>query len=151
MEEWREIPGYAPYQISSLGRVKGKKGQIINPVLISTGYTQICMYKKRYLFHRLVALTFIPNPDNKPTVDHINRIRTDNRVENLTWANYSEQNINRSGTSSSGHKNIYITPYNCYNVVIKRNYTSINIGTYKTLEEALEKRNNALKEISTTN
>lgn len=48
--------------------------------------------------HRLIAEVFIPNPDNKPTVDHINRNRDDNRIENLKWATCIEQGNNRSNT-----------------------------------------------------
>lgn len=64
----------------------------------NTGYRTIWIGRrpdrKHYRVHRLIAETFIPNPDNKPTVDHINRIRDDNRVENLRWATMSEQQDN---------------------------------------------------------
>lgn len=51
---------------------------------------------KTFLIHRLVALAFIPNPENKPTVDHIDRNRTNNNVDNLRWATMSEQNNNKA-------------------------------------------------------
>lgn len=72
------------------------------------GYAQICVKVcrkwKHYYVHRLVAETFIPNPEHKPTVDHINQNRTDNRVDNLRWATYTEQMHNKSKKGSSGYK-----------------------------------------------
>ena len=62
----------------------------------SNGYYRLRIYGQTYLVHRLVAETFIENPDGKPTVDHINHIRTDNRVSNLRWATQSEQRENSS-------------------------------------------------------
>ena len=64
--------------------------------LNSCGYYRINYLGKQYFVHRLVAETFIPNPDNKPTVDHINRDRTDNSIGNLRWATLSEQKNNSS-------------------------------------------------------
>ncbi len=61
----------------------------------SNGYHEILVNWKHYLVHRLVAETFIENIENKPTVDHINRERSDNRVENLRWATQSEQEQNK--------------------------------------------------------
>lgn len=55
------------------------------------GYRQVSINNKSYDVHRLVAEAFIPNQEKKPTVDHINRIRDDNRVQNLRWATYKEQ------------------------------------------------------------
>lgn len=59
------------------------------------GYLQVGIRSKMHQVHRLVAETFIPNPENNPEIDHINRTKTDNRVENLRWVTHSENNRNR--------------------------------------------------------
>lgn len=60
------------------------------------GYRTIAFRTKAFQVHRLVAETYIPNPENKPTVDHINRVRDDNRAANLRWATQAEQTENSS-------------------------------------------------------
>lgn len=59
------------------------------------GYRYICFKDKKLYIHRLVAETFIPNPEHKPFIDHINQIRNDNNIENLRWATVAENGYNR--------------------------------------------------------
>lgn len=108
MEEeiWKPIKGYEnKYLISSHGRLLSKnykitkKNKLLKLVLNKHGYFQAILYAsgvyKIVRVHRLVAETFIPNPENKPQVDHINTIRTDNRVENLRWVTNLENSYNK--------------------------------------------------------
>jgi hypothetical protein len=101
-EIWKDIKGYEGfYQVSNMGRIKSlsygytKKPKIMKQFKSPNDYLKVSLYKgkpnKNVRVHRLVAETFIKNPENKRTVDHINTIRTDNRVCNLKWATSSEQ------------------------------------------------------------
>ena len=104
-EIWKDILGYEGlYQISNKGRVKsfqGGKVKILKGCLTADGYPQVTLSKngeqKRKIVGRLVAEMFIPNPDNKPYIDHINTIRDDNRVCNLRWVTHTE-NMNNELT-----------------------------------------------------
>ena len=117
MEEeiWKDIPGYEGlYQASSLGKIKSLdritrrcsnttrciKGKIIKQRLNRNRYLKVQLYKegkgKWYTVHRLIATTFIPNPENKPEIDHINTVRTDNRIKNLRWVTRKENMANET-------------------------------------------------------
>ena len=89
------------YMVSNLGRVKSLhrgKEKIRKKSVDKDGYEVVNLYKdgvlKTYKINRLTALAFIPNPENKPYVDHINTIRADNRVVNLRWVSQKENMSN---------------------------------------------------------
>ena len=142
MEIWKDIKDYPNYQVSNLGNIKSKLRGIISLSQHNGNYLEVRLSKNgikiKKKIHQLVALNFILNPDNKLEIDHINRNKKDNRVENLRWATRSENVLNTIRPSKLNHKYIYTTPYNNYVVVIKR----LNISkTFKTLEEAITYKN----------
>ena len=109
-----EIVGYSNYLIYPDGKVSSKRfpDRYLKQGTRRGGYKYVTLCKdekpKKYLVHRLVAEHYIPNPENKPVVDHRYRDRTDNRVENLRWVTPSEnqQNTGKQKNNTSGHKNI---------------------------------------------
>ena len=148
--EWRECQGCRnSYEVSSTGQVRSlnynKTGQVrdLNQNLCGE-YLAVSIDNKPFKVHRLIAEAFIPNPDNLPEVDHINRIPTDNRIENLRWVSRSVNQINRTlPLPISGHKHIHFTKYGTYKVHITRENYSCQ-KCFKTLEEAIEARDTVL-------
>lgn len=112
-EEWRDVEGWEGlYQVSDLGIVRSLdrrirdyrgshqiKGQVLKPDIVYNGYLRITLSKNgvptNFRVSRLVAVTFIPNPDNLPEVDHIDKNKVNNCTANLRWVT-SQENVERS-------------------------------------------------------
>lgn len=124
-EVWKDIPGFEGfYQASDLGRfralnraivrsngiIENKPGRILKNNYYSNGYIQLILYvdkiRSNFIAHRVIAEIFIPNPNNKDTVNHKNGIKNDLRVSNLEWCTRSENSCHayRTGLSKANPK-----------------------------------------------
>ena len=122
-EVWKDIEGYEGlYQVSTCGNIKSlakprkngngrsyiQKEKLLKQSFTSTGYKKVELYKdgkrKSFKVHRLVAIAFIPNPDNKPEVNHIDGNKINNNIDNLEWVTSSENSIHAYETGLSPNK-----------------------------------------------
>lgn len=105
-EEWKPLQEweFSQYEVSSYGQIRNlSTSYILRGSIHSDGYRKFCLTsdtgQRKFLYcHRLVALAFLSNPDNKDTVDHIDRNKQNNRVDNLRWLSHKEQNLNRNNS-----------------------------------------------------
>lgn len=112
------IKKYPKYCATKDGRIYSlKSNKFLMPSIRSDGYAQINIYvggskSKSIKIHRLIAETFLPNPENKRDVNHINGIKSDNRVENLEWVTHSDniKHAFQNGLKTIGekHRNTFI-------------------------------------------
>jgi hypothetical protein len=149
-EEFRMCIENNNYSVSNFGRVRNNKtSKIVKGSINSEGYLNLDYtiegtrhYKK---IHRLIAVAFVPNPEDKPCVDHIDNNRTNNNAYNLRWCTIGENQQNKCvhKNNSTGTKGVYFrkdakdTENNKkWRAIIMHNGVSINLGHFKTKEEA---------------
>lgn len=142
-EQWKYIEGHEnEYLVSNFGRIasiprKRTKGGLLKPQIGKWGYEHVCIREKGkyklHKVHRLVAKAFLPNPKNFPQVNHINGIKTDNRVENLEWcsAKHNSKEAHRLGLQNPSDKQKEIARKICLEqksikvIAIKSGYSEV--------------------------
>jgi len=146
-----EIPDYPNYLIYRDGRVWGVKRRKFKTSHILRNYERIALCKdgknKFFYIHRLLALTYIPNPENKPHVDHIDRNTRNNNLDNLRWATREENMVNRKVTGKINERFIKLSNKNHLEIHIRINSKTkfCKKSKYWTLEQAVNARNIVLK------
>jgi hypothetical protein len=145
MEDWVIIEDFPNYSICKDGVIMNNEtGYILKPAISTHGYYVVNLMGKFKKIHRLLALAFIPNPENKEYIDHINRNRLDNRLENLRWATRFENGQNQSIHCNNALKeqNICIITQrgNIYYKYTKQINHKRFKKIFKTLQEAIDFR-----------
>jgi hypothetical protein len=124
-EEWKQVVEDDKYLISNMGKIQNKKSKkYLSGSVTFDGYIACELSGKSFLVHRLVASAFISNLENKPTVNHKNFNRADNRLDNLEWATHLEQSIHKNNKEKI-YKN-----HNNGKIVLR-----INKNTLEVIEE----------------
>ena len=145
MSEWKEIPNCeGRYEVSNFGKIRNKKTRrILKPYITEFGYFVIALYNggdiKKIRLHRLVAEVFIPNPENKTQVNHIDGNKTNNRVSNLEWVNQSEnirhcyKNIRKCGGGGTPK------PVLCVETGVKYSSISAAASSFNVTNRAIQR------------
>lgn len=113
----KPIPGYPHYKASEDGRIWSEYSRkfLVSSPQFDTGYTSVELFengkRKRFMVHRLIALAFIPNPNNYPVINHKNEIRDDNRASNLEWCT-QKYNVNYGSCIEKRKRNHVYTKEN---------------------------------------
>jgi len=147
LENFQDIIDFPNYKINENGDIYSKKrNRMLKLLKNSSGYKAISLRKNNKShtksIHRLLGIQYLPNPDNLPCIDHINRIRLDNDLNNLRWVSYSTNSKNKSTKKNATSKFIGVRktknikkPYRTETTYQGKYYS---VGYYKTEEEAYE-------------
>lgn len=131
-EIWKQVKFEEPtnddkqYFVSNLGRFKNSEGLIMDNYKINAnGYIRVYINKKTYGLHRLIALSFIANPENKKQVNHIDGNKTNNNVENLEWATNKENQIHKIKAGLGNNYTRKIGQYDTNGILIKEHISIV--------------------------
>ena len=149
-EIYKTISGFDNYEVSTFGNVRNKTtGRILKGSITNKGYYRISLNLNRkeykHFIHRLIAIAFIENPENKDFIDHIDNNRINNSISNLRWATNQENSRNRkiSNNNTSGVKGInFDKGSNKWRALIQIDGIRVHLGYYLTLDEAKQARIN---------
>lgn len=137
MEQWKPITNYENYEISSHGRIRNYRKRILKPGVNSHGYCTVRLSNNNksqtISVHRLVGLAYIENPNNLPIIDHIDRDKTNNKIENLRWVSVAENFRNSEFSNNATHI------YHLWSVKIIHNKKRYE-KTFSNYEEAVKYR-----------
>jgi len=144
---FKRIDEFPEYDIDIIGNIY-RNNKKLKQSLNNHGYYHVTLCKngKKHtkIKHRLMALSFLDNPNNLPCVDHINRKRADNSLDNLRWCTHRENLQNKPGQGEN--YNVQLTKYNTYVVQIRINGKMAS-KTLKTLQEAVVYRDDILRNL----
>lgn len=162
VEQWAPVKGFdSAYEVSDQGRVRSLHrivirsngwpkticARVLKPGISSNGYLTValCVNGKpvTHSIHLLVALAFIPNPREYPLVDHRDRDRTNNSVNNLRWSTYSANGFNTDQPTGRGIKYVARYTKRPWIAVISRK----SLGHFSSQEEAMKARCDAVKTV----
>jgi hypothetical protein len=155
-EMWNDIKGYEGlYKISNLGNVMNiKTSRILKSWINPEGYKCVDLYhngkKKTMYIHRLIAIHYISNDENKQCVDHIDNNRLNNKLTNLRWCTNQQNDMNRSisKNNTSGSKGVsFHKQTNKWRARIKISGKEIFLGYFTEINDAIEARREKAKEL----
>lgn len=157
-EIYQVINGYDRYEISNTGKVRSKVKQYttdfhLKPRKTNKGHLYVNLYigtegwdTDRKYIHQLVADAFIPNPNNLPILDHVDRNKENNNIENLRWVSYTTNNINKKCYTNTGKKGISLLKNGKYQISIKMSLEKPVKRLASSLDTALEIRNQIIRD-----
>jgi len=140
---WKTIPGFEKYEVNTNGDIRNKKtGTVRKLDCNASGYYRLRVQTmngyKRIMAHKAVALCFIPNPNNKTIIDHIDNNVKNNNINNLRWATVSENALNTKLRKNTKFKNVVRSGKNFYWRITVNFQTHRSEKTFKSPEEAFE-------------